>query len=97
MESFPRFTPVFERIGEAHLPRVYINHRDALPKAKQDGCITVNMQRIIRNFGSASGVVIELKRIVQSSAWNTAWLVLVLEAYDWYVVRSIFWKNKKKC
>ena len=37
MESFPRFTPVFKRIGEAHLPRVYINHRDALPKAKKGG------------------------------------------------------------
>ena len=97
IESFPWFTPIFEEIDEAYLPRIYINHPDVLSKAKKDGLITVNMQMITRKSGSASGVVIELKRIIQSSVWNTAWLVLALEAYDWYTVRNIFLeKNRNK-
>ena len=58
--------------------------------------VTVNVQRLIREFSSASGVIIELKRIIQHPKWNSAWLVLLSEAFSWFVIKDIFWKTKKR-
>ena len=62
-------------MGLAHLPRIYINVSDYLPR--KNGELVFNIQRLIRNFGSASSRVMELKKIVQSGFWNIAWLVLL--------------------
>ena len=81
-------------MGLAHLPRIYINACDYLPKPQKNGELVVNIKRLIRNFGSASGIVMEIKRIVQSRFWNTARLVLLSENYEWYVIKNFFWKKK---
>ena len=52
----------------------------------------MDIQRLIRNFQSASGIVVELKRNMQSRFWNTAWLLLLSENYGWYIIQNIFWK-----
>ena len=80
----------FRQMGLIHLPRIYINACDYLPKPRKSGELVVNIQRLIRNFGSASGIVMEVKRIVQSRFWNTAWLVLLSENYGWYIIKNIF-------
>ena len=53
-------------MGLAHPPQIYINAYDYLAKPRKNGELVVNMQRLIGNFESASGIVMELKRIVQS-------------------------------
>ena len=80
----------FQQMGLAHLPRIYINTCDHLPKPRKNGELVGNIQRLIRNFLSASGILMELKRIVQSRFWNTAWLVLLSENYEWYIIKNIF-------
>ena len=95
LKAIPFFQP-FEKIGIGHLPRIYIGDDSYLPKASKSGEITVNAQRLIRSFGSGSGLISELKRIVLSTKWNTAWFLLLAEAYGWYVVKDIFWKGKKR-
>ena len=80
-----------------HLPRVYISNNDCLPKLTDSGEIRVNLLRIIRSYGSSSKIVLELKRNISSSNWNTAWIILALENFAWYIVlwRDIFWKRQK--
>ena len=84
----------FQQMGVAYLPRIYINVCDYLPNPLKNSELVVNIQRLIRNFGSASSIVMELKRTVQSRFWNTAWLVLLSENYGWYIIENIFWKKK---
>ena len=81
-------------MGHAHLPWIYINACDYLPKPRKNSELVVNTQRLIRNFGLASGIVVELMRIVQSRFCNTAWLVLLSENYGYYIIKNIFWKLK---
>ena len=69
----------FQQMGLAHLPRTCINACDYLSKPRKNGELVVNTQRLIRDFESASGIVMELKKIVQSRFWNTEWLVLLSE------------------
>ena len=60
-----------------------------------------NIQRIIRNTGSFSGLTLELKNIINNPKCHTAWNELVLMAHGWYVIENIFGnrrnhKNNKK-
>ena len=93
IKALPVFKP-FQQMGLAHLPRIYINACDYLSKPRKNGELVVNIHRLLRNSASASGIVMELKRIVQSRFWNTAWLVLLSWNYGWYVIKNIFWKKK---
>ena len=49
---------LFEKKGIDHLPRVYISDPFALPKQRNSGETFVNMQRVIRSYGSMSGIVL---------------------------------------
>ena len=40
----------FQQMGLAHLPRIYINTCDYLPKPRKNGELVGNIQRLIRNF-----------------------------------------------
>ena len=90
--DLPVFKP-FQQMELAHLSRIYITC-DYLPKPRKNGELVMNIQRLIRNFGSASGIVTELKRIVQSRFLNTGWLVLLSENYGCYIIKNVFWKKK---
>ena len=76
------------------LPRIYIPCEDILPKARRGQNVRVNMQRIIKNAGSFSGLSIELKRILNHPQWNNAWLTLRLIGYGWFLIFNIEWKSK---
>ena len=93
MKALRVFKPL-QQMSLAQLPRIYINARDYLPKPRKNGKLVVYIQLLIRNFASASGIIMELKIIVQSRFWNTAWLVLLSENYGWYIIKNIFWKKK---
>ena len=63
INTLPVFKP-FQQIGLAHVLQIYINVCDYLPKPRKTGELVVNIRRLIRSFGSACGIVMELKRIV---------------------------------
>lgn len=80
------------------LPRVYVPYKKILPQKKASiasNSIRVSMLRIVKSAGSFSGLVIELKTILNHPKWNTAWLNLQLLAYGWYIIENIVWKSKK--
>ena len=52
---------LFEKKDMDHLSQVYISDSFALPKQQNSGEMFVNMQRIIRLYGSMSGIMLELK------------------------------------
>ena len=89
INAVPAFR-IFEKKGTDHLPRVFISDAFALPKQRNSGEIFVNMQRIIRSYGSISGIVLELKRIINNPKWNTAWISLFAEAFRWYIKKKSF-------
>ena len=70
------------------LPQVYVS-QDILLKAKKNGEVQVNMQRIIRNAGSFSGLVVDLKKILNIEKWTKAWIELCLLSYGWYVIKNV--------
>ena len=65
------------------LLQVYVS-QEILPKTKKAGKVQANMQRIERNAGSFSGLVIDLKKILNIERWNKDWIDLCLVSYGWY-------------
>ena len=55
----------------AFLPQIYFSRPDLVPKPVK-GKITVNMQQLIKNFGSFSGIVMSLKDIINHPKYCSA-------------------------
>ena len=62
------------------LPCVYISNERVLNQ--KSGKRAVSVQRLIKRFGSYSGVILELKRIINSSKWNHARVVLLPDVHS---------------
>jgi len=73
------------------LPKVYISFPEMLPKPFH-GKHIVSVNKLIRDFGSFSGVMLELKQIINHPKWNLAWLILICHGFGWYIIENIFWK-----
>ena len=63
-----RFNELTQKCKD-NLPRIYCNP-ELFPKPKS-GKHIVSIQSLIRKFGSFSGIVLEIKRIVNFSHWNS--------------------------
>ena len=74
-------------------PQVYFSHPVIFPKLTE-AVVRVNKERIIHNAGLFSGLVINMKKILDSEKWNRVWLDLVLLSHGWYVIRNLWWKTK---
>ena len=74
------------------LCRVYISDEQVLNQ--KSGKRAVSVQRLIKHFGSYSGVILELKIIINSSKWNHAWVVLLPDVHSWFIVTNIFWRKR---
>ena len=74
------------------LPRVYISDEQVLNQ--KSGKRAASVQRLIKRFGLYSGVILELKRIINSSKRNHAWVVLLPDAHSWFIVTNIFWRKR---
>ena len=74
------------------LTRVYLSDERVLNQ--KSGKRAVSVQRLIKRFGSYSGVILELKRINDSSKWNRAWVVLLPDVHSWFIVTNIFWRKR---
>ena len=75
------------------LLQVYVS-QEILQKTKKTGKVQVNMQRIKRNAGSFSGLVIDLKKILNIERWNKDWIDLCLVSCGWYIIKNVWWKRK---
>ena len=89
--KFSRLILNLERAKQL-LPQVYVPYNNVLPKNRLG--IKVNMQWITQNAGSFSGLVLELKRIINNHRWNKAWLDLIILLHGRYIITNIFWKIK---
>ena len=52
-------------------------------------------QRLIKRYAFDSGAILELKRIIAQSKWNSAWVVLVPEIFGCIFLSNDLTKNKK--
>ena len=67
----------FKQRAIEFLPIIYFSNITNIPKPRPNNQIHVNLQRLIRAYGSMSEIVLELKRIIQHTRWNFSWIVLV--------------------
>ena len=74
------------------LPCAYISDERVLNQ--KSGERAVSVQKLIKLFGSYSGVILELKRVINYSKWDHAWVVLLLYVQSWFIVTNIFWKKR---
>ena len=74
-------------------PRIYTGISDVFPKEKKNR-ITVSIFRLVRPLGSFSGLVLELKRILSSRRWNSAWIELMPQTFSLVHVYQHFLEEK---
>ena len=77
------------------LPRIYVNNPELLPKPKR-GKYVVSIMGLIKKFGSFSGIVFDIKHMLNFSGWNSTWLVLLPCTYSWFIILNFFWKKRKQ-
>ena len=87
-----QFYHIMERLTGL-LPRIYCYDPRVLEE-QQPGKRIVSLQKLIMRFGSQSGIILELKRIIANPKWNRAWLALVPDAFSWFIIKNIFWRKK---
>ena len=54
----------------------------------------ISVAKLIRQFGSGSGLLLEVKKIISHPRWNTAWLKLYATGYGWFTISNIIWRRK---
>ena len=74
------------------LPRVYISDERVLNQ--KSGKRAVRVQRLIKRFGLYRGVILDLKRTINSSKWNHAWVVLLPDVHSWFIVINMSWRKR---
>ena len=67
------------------LPRLYINPTFFYPVPRP-----VRVRRLIRVFGSGSGLLLRLREIIHKRGWSNAWLFLQEKDNFWY---DVVWKK----
>ena len=51
----------------------------------------VSVTKLIRQYGSSSGLLLKIKRIISHPRWNRAWLKLNADANGWFMILNIIW------
>ncbi|KAL9971248.1 hypothetical protein ACROYT_G023755 [Oculina patagonica] len=54
----------------------------------------VSVAKLIRQYGSHSGLLLEIKRIISHPRWNSAWLKLLADGNGWFIIVNIIWRKK---
>lgn len=80
-----RFRAVTQRLTRM-LPRVYISGGVQ--------SFVISVRSLIKKYGTSSGLIMELKRIISDPKWANAWLEIRKDGYDGCVIKRIFWKKK---
>ena len=56
-----------------------------------------SMRKILKEVGSGSGLVLDLKEIIRSNQWANAWVNLLFTGVGtWMYIVAIIWKSGKK-
>ena len=76
------------------LPTIFIS--DSTSRSQQPGNAAVSVQKLIKYFGSRSGIILKLKRIAGTPTWNSASVVLVPDVFGYFFVSNIFWRKSKR-
>lgn len=92
MEVIPRMDNFFDK-AMGFLPRIYLNDESVLGNRISHE-YQMNVKSLRKSFGIHSGLIREVKKIIQSSKWHCAWLSLVAEAHGWYIIKRIYWKSR---
>jgi len=66
------------------LPRIYF------PSAELG---YVSIAKLIRQYGSVSGLLLGIKRIISHPRWNRVWLKLYADANGWFIILNIIWRK----
>ena len=53
----------------------------------------IGVRRLIKEFGPSSGLILELRRIINSNRCHHAWLELYAIGFGWFRIKTIFGAN----
>ena len=81
-DTCDRFATLVEVYFQS-FPQIYIDISDVLPKEKKSR-INVSVLRLVRQLGSFSGPVLELKHILSSKRCNSGRIELMPGPFSWY-------------
>ena len=56
----------------------------------------VSVRSLIKKFGSSTGVVLEVRRIIASPNWANAWLDLRFRGLGWFIILNVSWRKHQK-
>ena len=77
---------------KVRLPTIYISDSTWLNQQPENRVVSV--QRLIKRFGSHSGIILELERMIASSKWNSGCVVIVPDIFGWFFVSKSFLEKK---
>ena len=93
-----KFKEIVQRKQESLLPRLYIKFQDrvldTLPR--WNGMIKVSVRKVVKIFGSLSGVAVSLADMIKDKKWKSAWLTIRPEKHSWFTVERIISKSSGK-
>ena len=75
-------------VSQIPLPRIYIR-----PNLISNMPNPVSVRRLLQAAGPKSGIIDEIKSIIQEPRWLNAWLHLQEVEYRWFEILSIWWRK----
>ena len=52
-----------------------------------------SIAKLIRQYGSGSGLLLGIRRIISHPRWNRVWLKLYADANGWFIILNIIWRK----
>ena len=92
-----RFQSVMEGKKDEILPMVHINFPENvfqnLPRRANKIKLSVN--KLLKFFGSCSGVIECVSKAIGKKLWRSAWLLIAKRKHNWFIIERAFWKQRQ--
>ena len=92
-----RFQSVIEGKKDEILPMVHINFPENvfqnLPRRANK--IKVSVKKLSKFFGSCSGVIEGVSKVLGKKLWLSAWLLIAKQKHNWFIIERAFWKQRQ--
>ena len=57
--------------------------------------IKVCVKKLSNFFGSCSGVIECVSKVIGKKLWRSAWLLIAKRKHSWFIIERAFWKRRK--
>ena len=87
-----KFQSVIEGKKDEILPMFHIeNFFQNLPRRANE--IKVCVKKLSKFFGSCSGAIECVSKVIGKKLWRSAWLLIAKRKHNWFIIERAFWKK----